>query len=142
MNITSANAQILLSCSELFPVPWQLSKFAADDIFGTDPIAQGETATGVDGHFTAGFTFAPTKQAYSLMADSDSNFFFDQIAMRERANLTKYEINGVVLLTAVGTKWTMVRGFLVMWQPIPDAKRVLQARRHTIEWSRVNPSPS
>jgi hypothetical protein len=142
MNITSANATILLSVPALFPTPFQLQKFATDDIFGTDPIQRGETAMGVDGYFTAGFTFVPVKQAYALMADSDSNYFFDQLALREQADLTKYEINGVVLLTSVGTKWTMTRGFLSIWQPIPDAKKVLQSRKHTIEWSRVLPSPS
>jgi hypothetical protein len=142
MNITSANATILLSVPLLFPAPVQLQKFAADDIFGTDPIQTGEVQMGVDGHLTAGFTNVPTKQAYALMADSDSNFFFDQIALREKADQTKYEINGVVLLTSVGTKWTMTRGFMTMWQPIPDAKKVLQPRKHTIEWERVVPTPS
>lgn len=142
MNITSANAQILLTVPLLFPQPFLLSKFAADNIFGTDPIQRGETVMGVDGYFTAGFVYTPTKQSYSLLADSDSNYFFDQVAMREQADQTKYEINGVVLLTSVGTKWTMTRGFLQMWQPIPDAGKVLKERKHTIEWSRVIPNPS
>lgn len=142
MNITSANATILLAVPLLFAAPVQLQKFAADDIFGTDPIQVGEEQMGVDGHLTAGFVNNPTKQAYALMADSDSNFFFDQIALREKTDLTKYEINGVVLLTSVGTKYTMVRGFLKTWQPISDAKRVLQPRRHTVEWNRVIPTPS
>jgi len=142
MNITSANATILLSVPLLFPVPFQLQKFGADNIYGTDPIQVGETVMSVDGRLTAGFVNAPTKQAYELLADSESNFFFDQIAMREKADQTKYEINGVVLLTSVLTKWTMTRGFLTIWQPIPDAKKVLQSRKHTIEWERVVPTPS
>lgn len=142
MNITSANATILLAVPLLFAAPVQLQKFAADDIFGTDPIQVGEEQMGVDGHLTAGFVNNPIKQAYALMADSDSNFFFDQIALREKADQTKYEISGVVLLTSVGTKWTMTRGFLTMWQPIPDAKKVLQSRKHTIVWERVVPTPS
>jgi hypothetical protein len=76
------------------------------------------------------------------MADSESNFFFDQIYLKERNNKTKYVINGVVLLTSVGTKWTMTRGFLTLYQPIPDAKKVLQPRKHTITWESAVPSPS
>lgn len=142
MNITAANATILLTVDVLFPVPYQLQKFAADDVFGTNPITVGEQMMGVDGHLTSGFVNSSTEQAYALMADSPSNFFFDQIALREKADQTKYEINGVVLLTSVGTQWTMVRGFLKTWQPIPDVKRVLQPRRHTVEWNRVIPTPS
>lgn len=142
MNITSANATILLSVPELFAAPFQLQGFAADDIFGTDPIQVGEQMMGADGRLTSGFVNVSTKQAYALMADSDSNFFFDQIAMREKVDQTKYEINGVVLLTSVGTQWTMTRGFLSIWQPLPDAKKVLQPRKHTIEWQSVRPTPS
>lgn len=142
MNITSANATIMLTVPLLFPIPYELQQFAVDDIFGTDPIQVGEEQMGVDGHLTSGFVYVPTKQAYALMADSPSNYFFDQVALRERADQTKYPINGVVLLTSVGTKWTMTRGFLSIWQPIPDAKKVLQSRKHTITWERVIPTPS
>lgn len=142
MNITAANATILLSVPLLFPAPYQLQQFAADDIFGTEPIQIGEEMMGVDGNLTSGHINSPTKQKYSLMADSPSNFFFDQIALRERADKTRYEINGVVLLTSVGTKWTMTRGFLSIWQPLPDAKKVLQQRVHTITWQSSLPSPS
>lgn len=142
MNITSANATILLSSPLIFPAPIQLQQFAADDIFGTEPIQVGEDMMGVDGYLTAGFVNNAVIQRYSLMADSPSNYFFDQIALQEKAQNTKFAINGVVQLTAVGTKWTMTRGFLRMYQPLPDAKKVLQARVHTIAWQSAVPTPS
>lgn len=142
MDITSANATILLKVTGLFSIPVQLQQFAADDIFGTEAIAVGETVMGVDGHLSAGFVNNPTTQRYSLMPDSPSNFFFDQVAMQEKAQQTKFAINGVVTLTSVGTKFILTRGFLTLWQPIPDAKKVLQARQHTIVWQSVVPTPS
>lgn len=142
MNITSANATIFLGVVGLFVAPVQLQQFAADDIFGTEPIQVGEDIMGVDGHLTAGFVNNPTIQRYSLMADSPSNYIFDQIALQEKAQQTKFELSGTVLLTSVGTRWTMSRGFLRLYQPIPDAKKTLQARQHTIAWERVVPSPS
>lgn len=141
MNITSANATILLTVAGVFNSPQQLQKFATDDIYGTDPLSAGETAMGVDGHLTAGFTHVPVVQKYMLMADSESNFFFDRIFNLEKANQTKYPIDGVILLTSVGQKWTHTRGFLTIYQPIPDAKKILQARTHTITWERVVPAP-
>lgn len=142
MDITSANAVIMLTAPGVFDLPYQLQQFAADNIYGTDPIVVGESMMGVDGHLTAGFVNNAVQQAYSLMADSPSNFFFDQIAMREKADQAKYPIRGTILLTSVGSKYTMVRGFLINWQPIADAARVLQPRRHTIQWERVIPNPS
>lgn len=142
MNITSANATILLSIDGLFTTPIQLQEFAADDIFGTDPIEAGEIMMGVDGHLTAGFVNVPTKQNYALMADSPSNFFFDQLYFQEKAQQTKFVISGIILLTSVGTQWTMTRGFLSRYQPLPDAKKVLQPRKHEITWQTALPNPS
>lgn len=142
MDLTSANATILLKVTGLFNTPVQLQQFAADDIFGTEAINVGETVMGVDGHLSAGFVNNPTTQRYSLQADSPSNYFFDQIALQEKAQQTKFAINGVISLTSVGTKFTMTRGFLTLWQPLPDAKRILQPRQHTIVWQTAVPTPS
>lgn len=142
MDITSANAIIMLSSPLIFPTPFQLQQFSADNIYGTEPLDAGEIMMGVDRHLTAGFVNVPTVQNYSLMADSPANFFFDQIYAKERAGQTKFVLNGVVLLTSVGTKWTMTRGFLKTYQPLPDAGKVLKERKHSIVWQDANPTPS
>jgi hypothetical protein len=142
MDITASNAVVMLSVAGLFDIPQQLQQFSADNIFGTDPLEAAETAMGVDGVLTGGQVFNPTNQSYELMADSPSNFFFDQLYLRQRADQVTYRVQGTVLLTSVGTKWTMRRGILVTYQPPPEARRVLQARRHTIRWERVTPNPS
>lgn len=142
MDITSANAIIMLSSPLVFPVPYQLQEFATDNIYGTNPVDAGEIRMGVDGRLTAGFVNVPTEQNYSLMADSLSNFFFDQIYAKEKANQTKYVINGVLILPAVSTKWTMTRGFLKTYQPMPDAGKVLNERKHSIVWQTALPSPA
>lgn len=142
MDITASNAVIMLSVAGLFDIPQQLQQFAADNVYDTDPLAVAETAMGVDGNLTGGFVFNPTNQSFELMADSPSNFFFDTIAQRQRADQTLYRIQGTTLLTSVGTQFTMRRGILTTWTPMPKAGRVLQARRHTIQWERVAPNPS
>jgi len=142
MDITSANAVIMLAVAGLFDIPQQLQQFSADNIFGTNVLEAAETSMGVDGTLTGGVVFNPTEQNYELMADSPSNFFFDQVYLRQRADQALYRIQGTVILTSVGTKFTMRRGILTSWQPLPDAGRVLKARRHTIRWERVTPNPS
>lgn len=142
MDITSSNAVIMLSVAGLFDIPQQLQQFSADNIYGTDPLEAAETAMGVDGNLTGGVVFNPTNQSFELMADSPSNFFFDQVFLRQKADQVLYRIQGTTSLTSVGTKYTMRRGILVTWQPMPEAGRVLKPRRHTIRWERVTPSPT
>jgi len=142
MDITSANAVIMLAVAGLFDIPQQIQQFSADNIYGVNVLAVAETQMGVDGNLTGGAVYNPTEQSFDLMADSPSVFFFDQIALRQKADLTLYRIQGTTILTSVGSKFTMRRGILRDWTPMPEAGRVLKARRATIVWERVVPNPS
>ena len=141
-SITAANAIVMLTVPELFLTPQQLQGFAADDVYDTDGINSVETMMGVDGRLSGGFVFVPVAQNYALQADSDSVRFFDTWWTQMQAAQDVYPANGTVLLPAVGKKFTMTRGFLTGYKPIPDAKRVLQPIRFAITWNRVAPSPA
>lgn len=139
-SITGANAVVMLSIPGLFPVPVELKGFAADDIFDTDAIESAETLMGVDGVLSAGFVFVPVMQTYALQADSPSTFFFDTWWASQQQVQDVYFANGVVLLTAVGKKWTLTKGALTSYKPIPDTKKLLQPQRHRITWQSVFPA--
>lgn len=141
MDITAANAVLMLSVAALFPVPVQIQQFSADNVYGMPSVAVAETTMGVDGNLTGGAVNNPREQSFELMADSPSNFFFDQIALRQQADLVLYRIQGTTLLTSTGTLYTMRRGILRDWTPMPEAGRVLKARRHVIVWEKVIPNP-
>lgn len=142
MSITSANAVIMLSLQPIFPSPVQLQQFAADNIFGTDPIEAAEESMGVDGYLTAGFVNVAVRQNFHLQADSPSNFFFDQWYAQQKAQQDTFIASGTIILRSLGTKFKMVQGFLKTYQPISNAGRVLAARQHTIVWQSVAPNPS
>jgi len=139
-SITSANSVIMLSITGLFPVPQQLQGFAADDVFDNDPLPSAETIMGVDGRLSGGFVFVEVKQNYALQADSASIDIFDQWWAAQQQIRDVYTANGVVLLTTVGKKWTMTKGFLTNYKPIPDIKKLLQPQRFTITWERISPA--
>lgn len=141
-SITGANSVIMISIPLLFPIPQQLQGFAVDDVFDTDALESAETQMGVDGNLSAGFVYVPVKQNYSLQADSPSNFIFDTWWATQQQARDLFQANGVVLLTAVGSKWTMRKGFLTTYMPIPAVKKLLQPRKHTITWQSVVPSPA
>lgn len=142
VSITSANAVYMLSIPPLYLVPQQLQGFAADDVFGTDPLANAETLMGVDGRLSGGFVFSPTMQNITLQADSRSNDIFQNWREAQIAALETLIANAVILLPSLGRKWTMTRGFLTQFPPLPDTKRVLQPRRYQITWESFSPAPA
>lgn len=141
-SITAANAVVMLTVPTLFQTPQQLQGFAADDIYDTDAINSVETQMGVDGRLSGGFVFVPVTQNFALQSDSDSVRFFDTWWTQMQAAQEVYTANGTILLPGVQKKFTMTRGFLSGYKPIPDAKKVLQAIRFAITWNRVSPSPA
>lgn len=138
--ITAANAVIMIGVTGLFPTPQQLQKFAAEDVFDTEDVETAEIMMGVDRHLAAGIVYNPIKQGFTLMADSPSNLLFEQTYAAEQLAGDKYFFFGSVYLPSVGRNYTMTRGVLSNYKPMPDAKKVLQPRKFTLTWESVLPS--
>lgn len=140
MSITAANAIVMLSIIGIVPVPQQIQGFAADDVFDTDAIESAEVSMGVDGVMTAGFVFVPVRQTFTVQADSPSASIFDLWWATQQAAADIFYANGLVVLPSLGQKWQQTKGALTSWKPIPDAKKLLQARKFQITWESVLPS--
>ena len=139
-SLTGANAVYMLSIPNLFAVPQQLQGFAADDVFDTDAIESTEILMGVDGIMSAGFVFVPVRQNIALQADSPSTFIFDTWWAAQQQAQDVFFAAGTVLLTAVGKKWTLTKGALTGYKPIPDTKKLLQPQRFGITWQQIFPA--
>ena len=141
MSITSANAIVTLAIGTVFPIPVQLQGFAADNVFSTQPLKSAETLMGVDGKLSGGFVFVPVEQEYELQADSPSNLIFDTWYSIQQSSQEVFSATGLTVLTGVSTSWVMTNGFLTMYSPIPDAKKLLQPRKFGITWNSISPAP-
>lgn len=139
--ITAANTILTLSIAGLIPAPVQIQGFAADDIFDTETQEVGETLMGVDGNLSAGFVFAPVKFSISLQADSDSNIFFETWYNAEQTAGEKYFASGLAVLPSIGKGYTLNKGVLVSYQPIPSVKKMLSPRSFSIVWESVVGAP-
>lgn len=139
-SITGANSVIALAIAGLFPVPQQLSGFAADDVFDTDGVESNEVLMGVDGILSGGWVAVPIQQTYKIQADSPSVFFFDTWWATQQQLRDPLPANGVVTIKTVGRKWTMRRGFLTMYTPIPANKKLLQPLTYRVTWESVFPA--
>lgn len=142
MSITSANATIFMTIPLLYPVPQQIQQFSADNVFSTDPLKSAETMRGVDGVLTGGYVYGDINQNFELMADSPSIQFFNRWNFQQQADREAYTANAVILLTSLGQKWTGTKGYLKGFPIIPDAKKVLQPVRFSIEWESLTPAAS
>lgn len=139
-SLTAANAIIMISIADLFPVPQQLKQFATDDIFTTTPLKSAETQMGVDGHLSAGFVFVEVPQSVNLQADSPSCDIFDNWWGASQTVKDAYPANGVVIITSVQKKWNLTRGFLTSFPPMPDGGKILKPRRFEITWESIQPA--
>lgn len=138
--LTSANATIFLAVAGLFPTPQQLQGFAADDVFSSEKLNSAELSMGVDGRLSAGFVFVAAKWSVTLQADSESNFIFDQWYQAQQVGRELLPASGIVLLQTLNTKWTMTRGFLTGYTPIPDTKKKIEPRNFEMTWQSIVPS--
>lgn len=142
MSLSAANAKIFLTIPGIFSTPQQLQGFGADDVFDTESVESTETVMGVDGRLSGGYVNVAVRQGYTLMADSPSIIIFDQWYYAQKTEQDTFIANGVILLTTLGKKWAMTRGFLKGYKPLPDAKKLLQAQKFQIEWEGVSPAAS
>lgn len=130
----------MLSVVGVFPNPQQLQQFSADDVFTNDPIQAAEVAMGVDGFLAAGFVYNPVAWSVSLMADSPSNFMFDQWYQANRRAVDVFRCNGTVWLPALNKKFNMNNGALTTYRPMPDAAKTLRSRTFVITWESIVPA--
>lgn len=141
MDITAANAILMMSVPGLFPVPQQIQGFAADDVYDLDEIESVETLMGVDGKLSGGFVWVKQPQTIMLQADSDSNEFFDTWQTNQIAGLRTYVANGVLTIPNLGLKFIQTVGYLSTYK-LPGAKRIMQPRRFRLTWQQVVPAPA
>lgn len=71
-DVTSANAQLVLTVDELYPSGIQLQQFSADGIFSSDSIEMAETRRSVDGYMVAGVIKNISSVTLTLEASSPS----------------------------------------------------------------------
>lgn len=141
-NITAANATIFLTAPDVFTSPIQLQGFSADNIYDTDAIEPVETAMGVDGNLSGGFTPKAVDQIFMVQADSASIDFFEAVQSWQVQNLGVETLSGTTLLLGPQKFYTMPKGFLVGYHALPPAHKILQPRRFAIRWQGVFPSPA
>lgn len=137
--LTAANAQIFLSVVGLFATPVQMQGFAADDVSDTETVAISEVSMGVDRKLSGGSVAVAYPWGITFQADSPSISFFDNWGMTQKAFGDTLTASGLVILPSLGKKYSMTKGFLTAWKPIPDIKKLTQPQKFGITWEDISP---
>lgn len=140
-SITSANAVLVLTAVNLFPVPQKIEGWSSDSSFMHDDAALAETQMGVDGRLTAGFTPMEKVQNLKLQADSPSVQVFDLIKQTTEVTRDVVWLAGTLTIPATGEVFTFTRGVLQTAPVAKSSQKVLQPQNYRIVWESVKRSP-
>lgn len=139
--LTSANCVIMLGITGIFTVPQQLQGFEVDDIFSMGSVKSVETKMGVDGKLSAGWVPTEKTMGITLQADSDSNDLFEAWWQTQEAARETFPAFGVISIPSLSQSYALTTGYLGDYNPIPDAKKIMQARKYSIVWGTILGSP-
>lgn len=138
--ITAADSVLTLSVASVYPTPQTIAGFATDDAFNFGDVDVAEGQMGVDGVLSAGWVPVAFTQEITLQADSDSNMFFEQWYLAQKAARTVFRSSGTAIIPSTSRQYRLTRGILRQYSPAPQAKKLLQPRRYSIMWEAVIPS--
>lgn len=139
--LTTANSTLSLVVASIFPVALPIQGYSADDAFMTEEVESAETYMGVDGILSGGFTPYPVPLEITLQADSASNAIFDAWIAAEATAREKYLASATISIEGTGARYQFTRGFLKKQSVMPEAKKVLQPRKFTIEFNTISLAP-
>lgn len=140
--LTSANSALALAIVGLYNTPQVIQGYSTDDAFTASDISPVETAMGVDGLLSAGYTPVPYALDITLQADSLSNDVFDNWMEAMRSAREVYVAQGSIYLPSTQAKYALNKGFLTSHNPMPGAKKILQPRKFTITFESISKAPS
>lgn len=140
-SITGANAIFTLGIPGVFSTPQPLQGYAPDEAFLTQAIKRAEVAMGVDGLLSGGFVNVAIPQSITLQADSPSNDIFDQWDGAQQSDGETITAIGIIILPSISRKWSLSKGFLTTFSPMPAVKKLLQPRTYEITWEALSIAP-
>ena len=124
-DITSANAELVLTVSDIFPAGIILQMFGTDQAANMEAVDITETRMGVDGRMVAGYTPVIYPVTITLEAASPSRFSMSTLWEAMAANRRIYTCGLVCTLPSIGERLTWSRGVLKNGVVLPPLEKVL-----------------
>ena len=141
-DITSANAEAILTVEQIFPAGIQLQMFGTDQAVNMDAIDITETRKGVDGKMVAGYTPVIYPVTITLEAASPSFAALSNLWAKIEAEKRIFQCTLVCTVPAVSQIFTWTRGMLVSGVPFPNLEKVLAATTWVFHFEKLKRSSS
>jgi hypothetical protein len=139
-NITSTNAESVMTVEELFPGGFILEQFSTDQAVAAESIQVSETRMGVDGNLVAGYTPAIHVITINLEASSPSTAYLNQLYDAMAAARTMYKVSLVSTVPSIETVFRWLDGFLQTATPSPAQKKILDPTSWTFHFAKFERS--
>lgn len=139
-DITSANAEVVLACEELYPSGVRLKQFSVDAGLSADSVDQTEARESLDGFLSAGVIKNPYPTTITLEASSPSVEVMETIRDAMQANNKPYQCTLTVYLPALEKTITFVRGVMTNAPSMPAIARTLQPVAVAFTFERIRVS--
>ena len=136
-DITSANAELVLTVGEIFPAGIILQMFGTDQSFTMDAVDVTETRMGVDGKLVAGYMPVIYPVTLTLEAASPSRFSLSTLWEAMAANRRIYACGLVAALPGIGERLTWSTGVLKKGIVVPAAQKVLGPTTWTFHFEKL-----
>lgn len=135
-SLTAVDAILTISVAGLFNTPQRIEGWSSDDAFSIDALDNAEVVMGIDGRLSAGFVYVPVRQKLTLQGDQPSNLFFEAWYNNQQRNGIFYA-TGLIVIPSINRKYTLQKGVLTSYSPIPAVRKILQPREYGITWERI-----
>lgn len=136
IDITSANAELVLSAEEVFPQGIALQMFSTDQSYSTESQQMAETRMGVDGHIAAGQVPAIKPVTIHLEAASPSYDYLAALATAMETNRKVYRCTLVANIPAIGKTLIWSIGVLQAGTRVPAGAKTLQPTQWTFHFEK------
>lgn len=125
LDITSANAEAILTVEEIFPSGITLQMFGTDQAINMDAIDIAETRKGVDGKLVGGYVPTIYPVSVTLEASSPSTANLSTVWEAMATNRRVYACTLVCTVPSIGVVYTWSVGILKNGSPFPSLQKVL-----------------
>lgn len=136
----STGISSLGTLSGLIGVPQQIEGWSADNAFSIDAQQTAMVIQGVDGKTHFGWVPHLVPFNVSLMPDSDSQDYLENLVTAQDLMRETLMITGTLIIPAISKKYSLTNGALTSYTPIPSHQRVLAAQGMTITFSSITPA--
>lgn len=138
LDITSANASMVMIVEDLFPVGVPITNFSTDQMVDGDEHEYAQARMGVDGGMAAGFVPNPWNVTISLEASSPSLKVMQTLAQAMVTNKCTYEVSLIITVPALNQVHAYRKGVLLTGKDLPGIRKTLEPTQWKFTFAKYN----